>query len=326
MSWPALLGHEAIWAHLTARLRAERLPHALLFVGAAGIGKARLARRLAGHLACTAAATARPCGECDGCRQVLAGTHPDLLVLQAPDAAGSATGRQTARSPRTKKEIGIDQARELKRFAQLHAVAAARKMAIVDDADRLSIAAQNALLKTLEEPPGQALIVLITAAPGALLPTVRSRCQRVSCRPLSDEQMATVLASAGVDADTAAALTAAADGSPGRALALRQTWSAERRDEIARLLADLTPGRYGSVLAMSKALGSNDAEIAARLDGLLGLCGATALEAAAAGDRVALEAVLDRAGVALDAVTTLRWRNPNRALLTEALALQLARR
>jgi len=317
MTWPTqILGHDAVWARLTARLADERLPHALLFTGAPGIGKALLARRLAGRLACTAADDRRPCGECNGCRQVLVATHPDLLAIAAPDRS---------RKESRKKEIGIDQARELKRFAQLHAVAARRKMAIVDDADRLSIAAQNALLKTLEEPPGQALIVLVTAAPGALLPTVRSRCQRVLCRPLTDAEVVAVLTAAGVDAGEAAALTAVCDGSPGRALALRASWRDADRREIERLLAELTPGRYGSVLAMGKGLGSNEADIAARLDGLLGLCGAAARQAATLGDADALEAALSRGEAVAEAARTLRWRNPNRALLTEALALRLAR-
>jgi len=317
MTWPArIVGHDAVWARLTARLSGDRLPHALLFTGAPGIGKALLARRLAGRLACTAADDRQPCGECHGCRQVLAGTHPDLLAIAAPDRSRKET---------RKKEIGIDEARELKRFAQLHAVAARRKMAIVDDADRLSIAAQNALLKTLEEPPGQALIVLCTAAPGALLPTVRSRCQRVLCRPLTDAEVVDVLTAAGVDASEAATLSAVCDGSPGRALALRASWRADDRREIERLLAELTPARYGSVLAMSKGLGSNEAEIAARLDGMLGLCGAAAREAASLGDPNALEAALRRVEAVAEAAITLRRRNPNRALLTEALALRLAR-
>ena len=316
MSWPRLVGHEALWQRLTRALDEERLAHALLFAGPPGIGKALLARRLAGRVACTATAGERPCGECPGCRQVIAGSHPDLLAIGAPDR----TGKETR-----KKEIGIDRARELKRFAQLHAVAAPRKMALVDDADRLSLAAQNAMLKTLEEPPGQALIILVTAGPGALLPTVRSRCQRVLCQPLSDGQVRTVLIEGGVPGDEADALAALAEGSPGRALALRATWRNAEQREVERLLADLDAGRYGSVLAMSKGLGSSEAETAARLDGLLGLCRTAALAAAAADDPDALDRTVRRAEAVAEALRTLRWRNPNRTLLTEALALRLAR-
>jgi DNA polymerase III subunit delta' len=311
-----VLGHAAVWDRLVRALAADRLPHALLFTGPPGIGKALLARRLAARLACTSAAASRPCGECAGCRQVAAGTHPDLLAIGAPDRSKKETRR---------KEIGVDQARELKRFAQLHAVAAPCKMAIIDDADRLSLAAQNALLKTLEEPPGQALLVLVTASPGALLSTVRSRCQRVLCRPLSDDEVCAVLTAAGLSADAAAALAAVADGSPGRALALRDTWKETDRQDVERLLADLDPARYGSILAMSKGLGNSEAETTARLDGLLALCRDAAVAAAAAGDRDEFDRSVRRAEAVGEAVRTLRWRNPNRALLTEGLALRLAR-
>jgi DNA polymerase-3 subunit delta' len=246
---------------------------------------------------------------------VAAGSHPDLFQLSAPDH----------KKETRKKEIGVEQARKLKRFAQLHAVAAPRKMALVDDADRLSVAAQNALLKTLEEPPGQALIVLVTATPGALLPTVRSRCQRALCRPLRDADVLAILVARGIAEDEAVRLVAASEGSPGRALALRERWQEADRSAVERLLAELHAARYGSVLAMSKGLGSSEAETAARLDGLLALCRSAALEAAAGNDREGLERAVRRAEAVAEAQRTLRWRNPNRPLLTEALALRLAR-
>lgn len=317
MSWPTLYGHEAMWEHLVQLLDQDRLPHALLFTGPPGIGKAMLAQRLMARMACTAPTTGqRPCGECAGCRQIAAGSHPDLCAMSAPDRKKKET---------RKKEIGIDQARDLKRFVQLHAIAAPRKMALIDDADRLSLPAQNALLKTLEEPPGHSLIVLVTAAPGGLLPTVRSRCQRVLCRPLSDPQVHDVLVGAGVPAEETAVLVAAADGSPGRAQGLRESWQDADQLEVERLLADLEAGRYGSVLAMSKGLGTIEPETAARLDGLLSLCRTAAMDAATRGDAESLGRAVARAEAVAEASRTLRWRNPNRTLLTEALALRLAR-
>jgi len=315
MSLPNVRGHDDTWAHLTARLDADRLAHALLFLGPIGIGKALVAQRLAARLACTVGAAA-PCGACSGCRQVLAGSHPDLLMIGAPGR-----GRKETR----KKEIGIDQARELKHFIQLRPVAAARKIAIIDDADRLSLAAQNALLKTLEEPPGQALLVLITASPGALLSTVRSRCQRIAFRPLSPELVQVLLREHNVTDEAAARLAAVADGSPGRALVLRATWQDDEHDAVSGALAALNSGRYASVLAMSNALGKTEQDTAARLAGLLAICHADAVAATAAADARALQRAVERSDAVGEALTTLRRRNPNRALLTEALALRLAR-
>ncbi|MEO8601827.1 MAG: DNA polymerase III subunit delta' [bacterium] len=316
MNLPLVRGHDATWAQLTARLDNQRLAHALLFLGPPGIGKALVAQRLTARLACTTGGSAAPCGECDGCRQVLAGSHPDLMLIGAPGKTKK--GAQ-------KKEIGIEQARALKHFIQLQPVTAARKMAIVDDADRLSLAAQNALLKTLEEPPGQALLLLVTASPGALLSTVRSRCQRVAFRPLPTALVGELLVESGLSVDEAAHLAGLADGSPGRALSLRATWRDSDRDEVLGALAALQGGRYASVLAMSNALGKTEPETAARLTGLLTACHDTAVAAAATGEADGLAHALQQGEAVAEALSTLRRRNPNRTLLSEALALRLAR-
>jgi DNA polymerase-3 subunit delta' len=247
---------------------------------------------------------------------VAAGSHSDVLLISAPERAGKES---------REKEIGVEQARSLKRFAQLRAVSATRKVAIVDDAERLSLAAQNALLKTLEEPPGEALIVLITATPGALLTTVRSRCQRIALRPLSDAEVGAALIAAGVSPEEVSGLVEAANGSPGHALAWRSLWQDSVRAEISGRLAALRSGRYASVLAMSTALGRTEAETAARLDGLLATCHAAGVHAARSGDAARLAQAVRHAELVGEALRTLRRRHPNRALLGEALALRLAR-
>ena len=314
----SLRGHHTVLRRLTDALERDRLPHALLFAGPAGIGKSRAALALAASIACSAAAS-RPCGDCAACRQVAAGTHPDLLRIGLP--AG-------------KKEIGIDLIRQLKRFASLQTVSAPRKMAIADDAERLSIAAQNAFLKTLEEPPGQALIILVTASPGALLATVRSRCQRVVFQPLSEEDVRAVLLDCGIPAEQADQLAAEADGSPGQALLRRTIWQESDREALLGLLADLNPARYGSVVAMSKGLGRTEQEMAVRLERMLAwyrdaavrMVGGGAPEASGGGATVFDSETTARCADAVaEALRTLRRRNPNRLLLAEALALRLAR-
>jgi hypothetical protein len=134
-----------------------------------------------------------------------------------------------------------------------------------------------------------------------------------------------VLVENGIAAEEAARLAARSEGSPGRALAWRATWAAGEHDELRTLLAGLAGGRYGSVLAMSKGLGKTEQETVARLDGLLAGFRDDAAAAIAAGDAAGLAAAVRRGELVAEALTTLRRRNPNRALLSEALALRLAR-
>jgi DNA polymerase III subunit delta' len=304
------IGHEETLQRLVDAFARDRLPHALLFSGAPGIGKSLAALSLAARLACNGSGPS-PCADCAACLQIAAGSHPDLQQLSV--AAG-------------KKEIGIDAVRRLKHFIAMQAVAAPRKMAIIDDADRLSIAAQNALLKTLEEPPGQALLMLVTASPDNLLTTVRSRCQRVVFRPLADDQVADVLQQCGVPPEEARPSAARAEGSPGRALARRESWDRNEWEEMLRLLAELDAGRYGSILAMSKTLGRTEREMSDRLEALLSWYRDEVVgRIAGRTTEGAPDILLRRADVLADALRTLRRRNPNRPLLAEAIALRLAR-
>jgi DNA polymerase-3 subunit delta' len=312
MTATPVLGHDACWRQLTAALDHDRLAHALLFAGPEGIGKCLVARTLAAYAFCCGESP-RPCGACPSCRQVAAASHPDYTFVQVP--AG-------------KRDIGIDLIRELKRTVHRQAVAGGRHVAIVDDAERMSVAAQNALLKTLEEPPGPALLILVTASPGALLSTVRSRCQLVRFQPLEPAAVATVLARvADLDADTARLLAAAADGSPGRALRHHETWEPGEQARLLALLAELHPARYVSVLRMSKALGRTEQEAGARLEALQAWYRDAARHAVARQPVARADAA--RAVRGFEAVTAalqqMRRRSPNRALLADALLLRLAR-
>lgn len=156
--------HDSQWSRLLEMQRADRFPHALLLSGSPGVGTSRFASRLAARLLCDTAGEDAPCGECRSCRLVRAGTHPDLLAL-APPASGRA--------------LGVDAVRELIAWVNLTAQYGGRKVSVIDPADSMSIAAANTLLKTLEEPPGATVFVLVTRQ-GHLIPaTVRSRCQLV---------------------------------------------------------------------------------------------------------------------------------------------------
>lgn len=152
-----------IWQQLQQRRQAGRLPHALLLSGPAGIGKQQFARAFTDSLLCqTPADDGSACGHCKACELVVAGSHPDAVTI-APEEEG--------------KAIKIDQIRGLAEFTSLHAHYGGYKVLLLQPAEQMNQAAANSLLKTLEEPNDNTLLLLVTANPQRLLPTIRSRCQ-----------------------------------------------------------------------------------------------------------------------------------------------------
>lgn len=310
MSRFAPIGHEDVRAHLRDATQQNRLAHALLFTGPTGVGKSQVALELAARLLCEHQQDA-PCGECGACVQVGAGTHPDLVRV------GLLSG---------KKEISVDAVRQLKRAMQMRAISGTRRIGMIDDADRLSLAAQNALLKTLEEPPHGALLILITASVPALLPTVRSRCRLQLFQPLPPAHVAAVLSSAaGLDTSEVEALAPHAHGSPGYALTLRALATSEDAQALSQLLAELDLDRYGSVLRLARALGRTEQEMVPRLQQLQLSYHTRAVAALDGGSAREAERASRAAATVGGIIETVQRRNPNRPLLAEAVALQLAR-
>lgn len=156
--------HDNQWAHLRAARSQGRLAHALLLGGPAGTGRGHFARMLAASLLCPAPDTdGIACGACASCRQFAAGSHADLFHVVPPEAG---------------KAIGVDRIRGL--IDSLHLTAGGdHKVGLIDPADALTRSAANSLLKTLEEPPDGAYLLLVSARSGSLPATIRSRCQRV---------------------------------------------------------------------------------------------------------------------------------------------------
>jgi len=304
-------GHERTCGQLRAALEHDRVPHALLFAGPDGVGKRSVALALAACLLCERDGD-DACGECASCRQVAAGTHSDLQLITVPPG---------------KKEIGIDRVRELRRFVQLQPVRGRSKVGIIDDAHMLTGAAQNALLKTLEEPPPRSVLILVANTPDAMLPTVRSRCQRLQFGPLPVEQVVEVLTQHGLDAAAAGELAALADGSPGRALALGDVLAGARRAELAHALAGLGTARYGALMRLATEWAHPEGDVAPKLEMLLSHYRDDAVRTvhAAADAPSGLHALLRRADAVSDAWHAVRRGNPNRQLLLEALLLRLAR-
>lgn len=228
MAWD-LVGHREAVAQLDRALKTGRLAHAYLFVGSKGVGKGALARALAQAVNC--AGPERPCGVCPSCRRIGAGKHADVHVLDVEVKDGKA-----------RTEISIEQVAELQRLANLRPFEGTWRVFIVESAEHLSAEAANRLLKTLEEPPPQVLLLLLTASERELLPTLRSRCQRIELRALAEGEVVSALRARGLTEETARRIARLSRGRTGWALRAAADEALlrrreERLDQVAGLLA-----------------------------------------------------------------------------------------
>ena len=173
-------------------VKAWRIAHAFLLSGPHGTGKRTCANYLTQTILC--ASPQAPCGQCPACKKVLAGLHPDVHVVGEEE-----------------KSISVDTIRALRDQLALRPFEADRHIALIPRADRMTAQAQNALLKTLEEPAGGNVFFLLTDQPGAMLPTIVSRCRRLRFSPVSVEACAEILAEKGVQGAVGRALEIAGD-------------------------------------------------------------------------------------------------------------------
>ncbi|HYN76342.1 MAG TPA: DNA polymerase III subunit delta' C-terminal domain-containing protein [Lamprocystis sp. (in: g-proteobacteria)] len=211
-----------LWARLMQARAADRLPHAILLVGPRGLGKRRLADLLVRALLCTdLGPQGLPCGRCADCQLTTAGSHPNLLrVVPDPESKSG--------------EITIDAIRYLTERATLTTLRGARKLMIIDPADRMTGPAANALLKTLEEPTGDTLLCLIAEQPSRLPATIRSRCQLLNIPiPPVDQALAWLTPRLG---DAAVVRLRLAAGAPLRALEELDQAALDQRETLVRSL------------------------------------------------------------------------------------------
>lgn len=228
MPFATIVGHRHVVGLLRQAAAAGRVPQSLLFAGPDGVGKRTMALALAQALNCPRRSEGDGCGRCPTCQRIAGGRHSDVVLVDRGEYAS----------------IRIDVLRE-----RVHAVVgyrpfeAERRVFIIDPADDLGSEAQASLLKTLEEPPAAAIIVLVTAFPDSLLATVQSRCRRLRFGPLSEADVARVLEErCGLDRAKARLRAAASGGSVARALAEEAGDLAEDRATALGLLTAAAEG------------------------------------------------------------------------------------
>jgi len=242
MALNEIIGHHRQLEILRVALASERLHHAYLFVGPDGIGKRTVAIALAKAVHCSES-TADFCGSCVNCRRIVDGNHPDVRIVEP------LTG---------KKEISIQQVREFERELNYRSFTGKRKIIIVDPVTLMNLASQNALLKTLEEPPQDSLIVLIASSAGVLLPTLRSRCLRISFAPLARSDVVHYLRTKqDMAGDEVEFLAAMSMGSIGAAMGLDKEAYVEKRRVWAGIVGALKAGDYQAALVAAEALAGN---------------------------------------------------------------------
>lgn len=258
MHWDFLRGHARQVEMFRHALRRGRTAHAYVFAGPKGVGKRVVARGIAQCLFCQRRADEEldACGECPACRQVLAGSHPDLLTVACPEGKRELPIALIAGADDRRGREG------LLHDLSLRPMSAARRIAIIDDADTMNEESANALLKTLEEPAEGSVLFLISPSLDALLPTIRSRCQPIHFGPLPEPDVAALLQQLNWEADpqAAAAVAALAEGSLDVAQQLLDPALRKLRDELqSRLSAgELLPLQTSDALiALVEEVGSD---------------------------------------------------------------------
>ncbi len=223
------------------RLQGDRLAHAFLLSGQPGTGKQGLAMEMAAALLCLENSLPA-CGSCRSCQLLVSGAHPDFRILSF----------ELNKSGKLRTEIVIDQVRQLISFLQLTTTISEKKVALVQPAEAMNRNAANALLKTLEEPPGDAVIILLSNDPSRLAVTIRSRCQKLQVRsPDTDTALAWLLEEGAYGEVEAKSALKAAAGSPFRARDLLSTGGPDHYRLVSDTLESMLVGRCAPASAMS---------------------------------------------------------------------------
>ncbi|MGH1398686.1 MAG: DNA polymerase III subunit delta' [Alphaproteobacteria bacterium] len=230
---PFCIGQEAAEQTLIELLHTGRVPHGLILAGQKGVGKATLAYRLARFLFSGAPIenTLEVDPQSKAFRLVASGGHPDLLTIERV---------YDATKNKTQETLPVAELRKVEPFLRRTASEGGWRVVIIDDADTMNRNAQNALLKILEEPPKQTMIILITHRIGALIPTIRSRTRTLNCQTLTPDVITDLLTQKGhyIDPYQGETLAAMAEGSFGQALGILEEGGLEMLESVIAFLGD----------------------------------------------------------------------------------------
>jgi DNA polymerase-3 subunit delta' len=277
--------------HKAVVRRAPR--HAFLLSGIPSLGKRTLARRFAQALLCEQPNNGNPCFECGSCRRVLRGSHPDISVFSLEQQSRLAGERGS--KPTT---LTIETARSISAQAPLRPMIGDWRFVIVDDAEMLLPDAQEALLKTIEEPPPFLVLLLIASDREAILPTIRSRCELFELSAVPIAEIETFLRETGVDAEVATAAAAFSNGAPGWAIRAAEDTllieeSASVVEQAASWIESSAFDRVATALAMGDSMTKQRAENVAVVEATAGLWRDSLLVRSGNSDRIVYRAHAD---------------------------------
>ncbi len=322
MVFSSIIGQVKAKKLLTRAMAADRLAHGYLFTGPDGVGKTSFGLALAAGLLCEQKSAEKPCGHCAGCLQFASGNHPDFLRI-CPDGAA----------------IKIDQIRGLKKAVSFSPFGSGVRVVLIEDVQTMRREAGNSLLKILEEPPPDNVLLLIASESEPVLPTILSRCQIIPFSPLSDDQAVQVVEKLHPDLnrEDARSLALLAGGCPGQVAALRDEAMLQLRTDCIQAITAV-PEEPARQIELALDLAGRMAELQENLDMLFDLLaiffkdqivaqlspvqGAEVSPGAAQRERWNLQHLSDKI-LAVDAARNELARNCNRGLVCEVLLLEL---
>ncbi len=319
MPFSDIIGQETPVSVLRRSLATGKIAHAYIFDGIEGCGKKKTAMAFIEAIFCNGT---EGCGHCSACRKLAALQHPDLHMVE-PDGAF----------------IKIDQIRNLQKELSYRPYEAEKKACIIEAADKMNPSSANAFLKTLEEPPGNALLILLTSNLGAILPTILSRCQRLSFSSIPEAAIESYLCGTGISDETARIAASLAGGSLKSAIEISAEETLPKRKNLLERISALSLGDIAPLFGLAEELGSDREKTLEMFDiltvfwrdVLLLLSGSTQvankdllpllrIEA----DRSTLEKVMERIELVFRSRQALQ-RNVNPRLALEVLFMGLAR-